>query len=151
MLSESDLFISFSNLKPGGWVEFQSVTGVLSSDDNSLRKDGAFQAFADNLGAACAKFGAPIDDPFRWKGQLEAQGFEEVTEKVYKLPCNTWPKDERLKFLGAWEMHNLLTNLEGFCSRLYQKGLGWTDEEVQVFLPEVRKDIRDRSNHVYWP
>ncbi|KKY19906.1 putative sam domain [Phaeomoniella chlamydospora] len=127
----------YNHVKPGGWVEFQCVMGVLTSDDDSLPEDSAFKAFSDNLRASCAKFGSPIDDPMRWKAQFEAQGFEEVTEVLYKLPCNPWPKDERLKFLGACEMNNLLINLEGFVMRLFGKGLGWSDAQVNVFLIDL--------------
>jgi hypothetical protein len=140
-----------SHLKPGGYIEFQAITACLGSDDNTLPLDGSFQKFADNLNHSAIIFGTPIDDPLRWKGWFEERGFVDVTVKVVKLPCNTWPKDPRMKVLGAWEMENLLSNLEGMTMRLFQKALGWTPEEVAVFLVGVRKEIRDRSIHAYWP
>tara|TARA_R110002060_G_scaffold40647_2_gene52006 strand:- start:1389 stop:1721 length:333 start_codon:yes stop_codon:yes gene_type:complete len=82
---------------------------------------------------------------------FEERGFEDVTEHVIKLPVNTWPKDKRLKLLGAWEMENLLSSLEGMVMRIFQKALGWTAEEVLVFLVDVRKDIKNRNLHGYWP
>ncbi|KFY08924.1 hypothetical protein V492_05788 [Pseudogymnoascus sp. VKM F-4246] len=141
----------YLHTKPGGYVEFQAVTACIGSDDNTLPLDGSFKKFADNLIVSSEKFGTPIDDPLRWKGWFEERGFEDVTVKVVKLPCNTWPKDPRMKVLGAWEMENLLSNLEGMTMRVYQKALGWTAEEVSVFLVGVRKEIRDRSIHAYWP
>lgn len=146
------LIISFSShTKPGGWVEFHSVTGVLASDDNTVPKDGAFQKFSDSLDQSCRIFGTPVDDPMRWKGWFEDRGFEDVTLKVFKLPCNMWPKDRRMKLLGAWEMENLLSNLDGLVMRLFQKALGWSPEEVSVFLVDVRKEIKNKNIHAYWP
>jgi hypothetical protein len=87
----------------------------------------------------------------RWKGLFEDRGFEEVTQTIVKLPCNMWPKEKRMKLLGAWEMENLLSSLEGLVMRLFQKALGWSAEEVSIFLIDVRKDIKDRNLHAYWP
>ena len=87
----------------------------------------------------------------RWKGWFEDRGFKDVTQQIVKLPCNTWPKEKRLKLLGAWELENLLSSLEGMVMRLFQKALGWSEEEVIVFLVDVRKDIKSRSIHAYWP
>ncbi|OBT51722.1 hypothetical protein VE04_07555 [Pseudogymnoascus sp. 24MN13] len=122
-----------SHVKPGGYVEFQAVTACIGSDDNTLPVDGSFQKFADNLNKSAKIFGTPIDDPLRWKGRLRRA------------------RDPRMKVLGAWEMENLLSNLEGMTMRVFQKALGWTPEEVSVFLVGVRKEIRDRSIHAYWP
>ncbi|CZR67430.1 related to methyltransferase [Phialocephala subalpina] len=141
----------YTHLKPGGYVEFQCVTGILQSDDDTVPKDSALRKFSDSLKSSCDKYGTPIDDPTRWKGWFEDCGFEDVTQQIVKLPCNTWPKDKRMKLLGAWEMENLLSNLEGMVMRLFQRALGWTDQEVTVFLVDVRKDIKNRNIHAYWP
>jgi len=141
----------YTHVKPGGYVEFHCITGVLASDDDSIPKDSAFRKFSDSLGLSCEKFGTPIDDPIRWKGWFEDRGFENVTEQIVKQPCNPWPKDKRMKLLGAWEMENLLSGLEGMVSRLFQKALGWSQEETTVFLIDVRKDIKNRNIHAYWP
>jgi hypothetical protein len=132
-------------------LEFHCVTGVLGCDDGSIPKDSKFQAMSDNLMLACERFGTPVDDPTRWKGWFEAQGFRNVTQKLIKLPCAPWPKDQRLKLLGMWEQHNLLENLEGLTMRLFQKGLGWTEDEVLVFSALLRRDIKNPAFHGYWP
>jgi len=106
---------------------------------------------SDNLGISCAKFGTPVDDPMRWKGWFQDAGFQNVTENVFKLPCGPWPRDKRLKLIGAWEQHNLLHNLEGMTMRLFQKGLGWTEDEILVFSALLRKDIKNLNLHAYWP
>jgi hypothetical protein len=142
---------SSRHIKPGGWVEFQCVTGTLLSDDDSIPPDGAFRKFSNAVKSSCLLFGTPVDDPIRWKGWFEDRGFEEVTEHMIRLPCNTWPKDKRMKVLGAWEMENLLSSLERMVTRLFSKALGWNAEETSVFLVDVRKEIKNRNIHAWWP
>ena len=107
--------------------------------------------FSDALAESTAIFGTPIDDPLRWKGWFEDRGFEDVTQAVYKMPCNPWPKDQRLKLIGAFEMENLLYGLSGMVTRLFSKALKWSPEQVQVFLVDVRREIKNRNAHSYWP
>ncbi|KAL2171975.1 hypothetical protein VTG60DRAFT_1034 [Thermothelomyces hinnuleus] len=141
----------YTHLKPGGYAEFQCVTGVLGCDDDSLPEDSPMRKFLDALYDSTHIFGTPIDDPTRWKGWLEQRGFEDVTEVIYKMPCNPWPKDQRLKLVGAFEMENLLQGLSGMVTRLFVKTLNWTPEQVQLFLVDVRREIKNRNLHVYWP
>ena len=107
--------------------------------------------FSDAMYDSTQIFGTPIDDPTRWKGWFEERGFEEVTEIVYKMPTNPWPRDQRLKLIGAFEMENLLFGLSGMVTRLFSKALKWSPEQVQVFLVDVRKEIKNRNIHCYWP
>jgi len=141
----------YRHLKPGGWAEFQCVTGVLGCDDGTVGPDSPMRQFSNALYDSTQIFGTPIDDPFRWKKWFTERGFEDVTEVVYKLPVNPWPKDQRLKLVGAFEMENLLYGLGGMVTRLFSKALHWSPEQVQVFLVDVRKDIKNRNSHGYWP
>ncbi|KAH6641660.1 S-adenosyl-L-methionine-dependent methyltransferase [Chaetomium tenue] len=142
---------AYTHLKPGGHLEFHCVTGLLGCDDNTLPKDSALQKLSDAIFESTRVYGTPIDDPTRWKGWFEDRGFDDVTEVVYKMPCSPWPKDQRLKLIGAFEMENLLYGLSGMVTRVFGKGLNWSPEQVQVFLVDVRKEIRSRNLHVYWP
>ncbi len=126
------------------------MTGLLHSDDGTLPNDSAFQKLADCIKSSSEMYGTPSDDPLRWKGWFEARGLEMVTETVLKVPSNPWPKDQRLKLVGAFEMDNLLTNLDGMVMRLFKKSFGWTTEQVDDLLSQVRKDIRNFHYHTYW-
>ena len=139
------------HLKPGGWIEFQSVTGVIRCDDGTVTDNNAMRQFSNALADSTAIFGTPVDDPVRWKGWLEERGFEDVTEVVYKIPCNPWPRDPRLKLVGAFEMENLLFGLSGMTARLFSKTLKWSPEQVEMFLIDVRREIKNRNVHAYWP
>ncbi|KAK5995316.1 Methyltransferase pytC [Cladobotryum mycophilum] len=141
----------YTHLKPGGWVEFQCAAVMLQCDDGTLPTESTFQAWADLMKSACSKYGTPVDDPAKWKDWFQERGFECVTEEVFKMPCTPWAKDKRLKLIGMWEQHNLTNNLEGLTMRLFQKSLGWTEEEILVISAMLRKELRDLGVHTYWP
>ncbi|KAM0350664.1 hypothetical protein ACHAPU_003152 [Fusarium lateritium] len=142
---------TYTHLKGEGWVEFQAIVGVLGCDDDSIPEDSYVRKFSSMTEQGSLKFGASLKDPLKWKGWLEERGYQNVTERVFKLPFNPWPKDPRMKLLGAWEMENLLHGLEAMVTRMFQKGLGWTDAEVTVFLALLRKEIKNPQMHGYWP
>ncbi|XEV02763.1 hypothetical protein FSHL1_008050 [Fusarium sambucinum] len=142
---------TYTHLQPGGWVEFQAIVGLLGCDDDSIPEDSYLRKFSNMMEQGSSKFGASLTDPMKWKGWFEERGYTNVTERVFKLPFNPWPKDPRMKLLGAWEMENLLQGLEAMVTRMFQKGLGWTDAEVTVFLAFLRKEIKNPRMHGYWP
>lgn len=78
-------------------------------------------------------------------------GFTNVTETIHKWPENTWAKDPKHKEIGLWTMMNMLEALQGLSMRPFTQGLGWSTEEVEVFLIGVRRDVKDRGVHAYWP
>lgn len=49
----------------------------------------------------CRRLGRSADSPVKFKAQMEAAGFVNVTETVYKWPSNRWPKEKKFKELGT--------------------------------------------------
>lgn len=39
----------------------------------------------------------------KYRGWVEAAGFEDVQEVKATWPTNTWPRDKHSKLLGAWQ------------------------------------------------
>jgi hypothetical protein len=139
------------HLKPGGYIEFQSVCGLVGCDDGSLPADCAFSSFDYHVNNAANNIGAPIDAPCRFKKLFEKAGFEDVVEKVYKIPCNPWAKDPRYRLIGAFELENFMSGLEGMVLRVFEKGLGWSAQETHVFVAKVREDFKNSRFHTYYP
>lgn len=46
---------------------------------------------------------------------------------------------------------NFSDGLSGLSMAVFTRGLGWTQEELEVFLVEVRKSIKDTKIHGYYP
>lgn len=53
--------------------------------------------------------------------------------------------------LGMWALENIGNGLSGLSMALFTRGLGWSADELEVFLVDVRKDLKDRHIHSYWP
>ena len=51
---------------------------------------------------------------------------------------------------GTWCYEVLSEGLQGMSLMLFTNALGWSAEEVEVFLIDVRKDLRNRQLHGYW-
>ncbi|RDW75538.1 hypothetical protein BP6252_06680 [Coleophoma cylindrospora] len=138
-------------LKPGGYLEFQCIDSSLACDDGTLPNDSPFAEYDPLLRAAATAFRTPLEDPKHYTKWFKAAGFERVTEKIFKMPTSPLPKDPRLRLVGAFEQENLTLNLEGISTRVFRQGLGYGVDKSTVFFASVRKDIKNRRQHSYYP
>jgi len=76
-------------------------------------------------------------------------GFVNVREVRLKVPIGRWPKDERMKVWGVWNRVFLVDAAEGFALRGMTAHLGWTYEETQSFLADMKKCLKDPKIHAY--
>ncbi|KAM0347399.1 hypothetical protein ACHAPU_004920 [Fusarium lateritium] len=142
---------SFDSLNPGGWVECHDITFPAECDDDTLKKGSYIDQWSGYMVEATNNFGRPAQSAKFYKQQMIDAGFVNVTEVVYKWPTNRWPADPYYKELGFWCNHNIAGELSGLSMVLFTRGLGWSAEEVEVFLAHVRTDMRDRRIHAWWP
>jgi hypothetical protein len=50
-----------------------------------------------------------------------------------------------------WMLENFSDGLSGLSMAVFTRGLGWSQEELEVFLIEVRKSMKDPKIHGYYP
>jgi hypothetical protein len=50
---------------------------------------------------------------------------------------------------GLWAHEVTMSNLSGLSIALFTHGLGWSVEELEVFLADVRKDLKNSKIHSY--
>ncbi|OHE95150.1 methyltransferase domain-containing protein [Colletotrichum orchidophilum] len=142
---------SFDHLEPGGWIELSDILLDLQSDDGTVTPECATQQWAAHMLEAAAIWKRPLDSCKFYKEQLAEAGFSNIEEKIYKWPSNPWPKDPKYKELGMWTYENLGNGLSGLSLALFTRALGWSAEQLEVFLVGARKDMKDRSIHGWWP
>ncbi|QSZ36467.1 hypothetical protein DSL72_006346 [Monilinia vaccinii-corymbosi] len=140
----------YNNLVPGGYIELLDILLPITCADDTLKPDSALLRWTQLLLEGSVKAGRDLDSAITYKERLEKRGFEEVTETIYKWPGNKWPKDAKAKELGMWNLENLTSGLMGLSVGVFTRILGWTVEELAVFLVDVRKEMRDTSIHAYW-
>lgn len=133
---------------PGGFVEFTDFDLVIRSDDGTL--DGiTLQSWGDTLPQAGRAIGRePCPGP-KLEEWVRNAGFMNIVSEVYKLPIGPWAKDPQFKLVGAYYHVSVFQGVEAFSLRLYLNILKWGDDELQVLMAKVRKDLNTRSIHSY--
>ncbi|KAL4885490.1 S-adenosyl-L-methionine-dependent methyltransferase [Aspergillus karnatakaensis] len=139
---------AFSQTKPGGWVEFQDFHLVNYSEDGTLKEGNNVNRFYELLREACDKVNRPVTVGKELGKFAEQAGYVNVVHKRFQLPLGIWPRERRMKEIGALNMLQFLEGLEAFSTATFTNILGWEIEEVQVFLAQVRKDAKDSKVHM---
>ncbi|KAL2217477.1 S-adenosyl-L-methionine-dependent methyltransferase [Thermoascus aurantiacus ATCC 26904] len=138
----------FENLKPGGWVEFQDVDTRLYSEDNTIGPDNKVREMLDLLRHACDRIGRTLDPGPQLEGWVRDAGFQNVRHRRFPLPIGTWPKDRRMKRIGAMMALQHLDGVEAFTMEPFTEILGWSREEVKSFNAKVRQDVQKKGCHM---
>ncbi|KIW79839.1 hypothetical protein Z517_06454 [Fonsecaea pedrosoi CBS 271.37] len=139
---------AYQSLAPGGWIEIQDTTPI-TTDDNSMPQGCAYRQWIDSFCEALSKIRRDAYLAEKCEDILRRIGFIDVRVTKKKLPCNGWAKDKKLKELGVFNNGIILDGLEALSFRLFTYVLGWSPEQLQVFLAEVRKDVKNISIHAY--
>lgn len=83
------------------------------SDDGTVQPGDVVSEWSRIFIGAGEKMGRTFKIAERSKKLIEEAGFVDVVEKKYKLPVGGWPKDEKLKEIGRWNLLFLTEGLEG--------------------------------------
>ena len=137
-------------LKPGGWIEMCDLDCHPVSDDGSLPDPSQTAAFMNHVHEAGLKVGLDTHASGKFAGLARDAGFEDVTSEEFDLPVGGWPKDARLKQAGMFMMVTFRDGLQAIGMGLLTRMLGWSAQEVELFLVGVRKELDDKSVHSYW-
>ncbi|RDW57226.1 hypothetical protein BP5796_12676 [Coleophoma crateriformis] len=140
---------AYRTLKPGGWIEFDEFESWLKSDDGTLKDDSAISEWQTLMDQASTKFGRRLNIAETIEPMLKAAGFVDVVDDIYKNPMNPWPRDRRLKELGAWGNLAMVEGIEAISLALFTRVLEWDRAAVEVILARVRKELSNREIHSY--
>ncbi|KAJ5680244.1 hypothetical protein N7536_011383 [Penicillium majusculum] len=140
---------SYEHLRPGGWVELQEFEVMLKSDDDSIRLAPALCEFLERLTQASEAFHRPMNIAEGHRQRLVEAGFEDVRDEVYKVPSSVWARDPVQKEIGRYNQCSLLMAVESYSLALFTRVLGWSNNDTQVFLAGVRRDLKNPAVHTY--
>ena len=139
----------YTHTKPGGWCELACIYPVPMCDDGTMPADSGFKVICDKFIEASYLFGAPADCPLRFSEYLRNAGFINVAEHIFKVPSSPWPKNKRLKQIGALEMTNVVEGATAFGLRAFEKVFGWTKDQTELAMVNFRRDVKNRHYHQY--
>ncbi|KAK2738257.1 hypothetical protein FQN57_007120 [Myotisia sp. PD_48] len=136
------------HLKPGAWFEQAEISVVPHSDDGTERGTSLEQ-----WGRLAIKCGETFGKSFRIAEDMpeliKSAGFVNVHSQTFRWPIGSWPKDQKLKMVGAYNRLGWEEGLDGWAKFLFINVLGWSIEEVQVLCAQIRSDLRDPKIHAY--
>ncbi|KAI6383677.1 hypothetical protein MCOR25_000125 [Pyricularia grisea] len=142
---------SFDNLTSGGYFESFEPVFPVRCDDDTYPQECALRKWFELLDEGTQKVRTELPTLEVQKQRLLDAGFVNIVTREYKWPMNTWPSDKKQKEFGSLVLANLEEGIQGMTMAMFTRVLGWTKEQVELFLVDVRKDIRNTSMHVYYP
>ncbi|KND88469.1 Phosphomethylethanolamine N-methyltransferase [Tolypocladium ophioglossoides CBS 100239] len=142
---------AFNHLKPGGYLQLAGSHPAFQSDDGTLPADSAYVEMANIYFDMSERIGASGHEVLQWKHYLEEAGFEDVHQRLYKIPTNPWPRDQRLKNVGAFELSHFRNEIANVFARGYQQILQGDPAYFAVLLARARKEVLDRGMHSWVP
>ncbi|GAW19799.1 hypothetical protein ANO14919_092900 [Xylariales sp. No.14919] len=140
---------AFDHLEPGGWFEAQELLPTLGCDDGSMPDDYAPNLLFNDLEDCARREQRPLDVAKTYKQGLINAGFVDVTEQVYKIPINGWPKSKNWKTLGDLWNVNCLDAIQGVAMALLHRARGLKRHQIEIHLMDTRRGLSDKSVHAY--
>lgn len=95
--------------------------------------------------------GVNLDASLHEAANLSSYGFINVRHEIKKIPIGPWAKHKTLKTIGEYARSGVTSGLEAMAFGPLCRGMGWSTEEVEVMLIDVRKSLLDPNIHVYLP
>jgi hypothetical protein len=140
---------AYKQCAPGGYLELQDGVFPLHCRDDTLAGT-ALDSWSKRCLEAGTKIGRPWNNTVNYKRWMEEIGFEDVKEKIYEIPTNTWARGMKAKELGVWFNADLIESISA-SKVLFIKMLGWAPEAVEVFFIDVRNDLKNKGIHAFMP
>jgi SAM-dependent methyltransferase len=134
-----------SHLKPGGWFEQAEISVVPRSEDGSL-KGTSLETWGPLALEGGEKFGKSFRIADETKDLMQAAGFINVTYRTFKWPIGPWPKDLKLKEIGAYNRLGWEDGMCGWAMFLFTKylGVGFTLVRVGFMLTILTSGVLRR-------
>lgn len=142
---------AYRTLRPGGYIESCEASARTSCDDDTLDPNSATHRWSEIFLEFGRKTGRSfiLSEDHGFKKVMEEAGFVDVKEHPFKMPTSGWPKDPHLREIGDYV--NLSVEADGAGYVLFLTNvLGWSREEVELFVAQVRKEGRQRRIHAYF-
>ncbi|RFU28013.1 hypothetical protein B7463_g8319, partial [Scytalidium lignicola] len=139
---------AYKTLKPGGYVELSELGVTPQAMNTNYPPPLQIFRWLDLYDEAMKKMGFSFRIAHHFKDMLTEAGFVDVVETRLEVPWGPWHSDKRLKAIGLWHIEQLKQGLQGIVMGLFTRSLGWTPEQVELFLIELRKQLNDKNYHL---
>jgi len=143
--------MAFERLRPGGWMESQEPSPMPETEEGQpeIPETNPFLRLGNELQQASDAARRPLAIAHHLRQWYAEAGFVDIHEKVYKIPLNGWPRNQKLKRIGELWHANLANGLSAFAYGLLHRVKGMSQEEIEVSLVDVRKALGDQRLQAY--
>ncbi|KAG8671621.1 hypothetical protein FPOAC2_04968 [Fusarium poae] len=147
---------ALQHMKPGGWMELQEIHHY----PHNARTGEAIQPYDHpiaqywtyiNEGLAALGVDFPAAAGGKLAAKMQSAGFINVTERIFHVPLGTWPKNQVLKTVGLYWRTILNDGIQAIALGPMSRGMGWSREQIEVFLVSVRRAYSDNTALLYMP
>jgi hypothetical protein len=142
---------AFRACKPGGWFEDYEFSTKFDSDDGSLLPNSPMDQWHKVFWEGGRKTGRTlrvIEDDLQKKCMEEA-GFVDIRVWDFKCPVGGWSQDLKLKEIGLYAKA-VMDDAEGYVMFMWSSVMGWSPEEIQVYLVHLRRQMGDKNVHPWY-
>lgn len=70
---------------------------------------------------------------------------------MLKIPTNPWPRDPRLKMIGAFELIHFRNYIMNIFARGYTQALGGNADYLEIVMEKARQEVLNKDMHSYLP
>ncbi|KAM7211100.1 Demethylmenaquinone methyltransferase [Rhypophila decipiens] len=138
--------------KPGGYIEDHEWSVKFGSDDGSVLDDSPMGQWSKVYWEGGKKFGRTfrvVEDDEQVRG-MEAAGWKDIVKEDIKVPIGSWPRGEREKTMGIFSRGMWEADAEGYVLYIWGTVMGWSREEIQVYIAHLRRQVRDPNVHSWY-
>ncbi|KAF8473219.1 S-adenosyl-L-methionine-dependent methyltransferase [Kalaharituber pfeilii] len=140
----------YNALAPGGWFEHLETTIKVETDDDTLPTPSRIEEWSYWLDIASSTAGKSFKIAEHLHGWFNQAGFVNVKNHVYKVPVGDWPKDEKYKAIGQFNLLNMLEGADGWTYALFTRVLKWPQERIEELMKGVKAELLNRTVHGYY-
>ncbi|KAK2624875.1 hypothetical protein QTJ16_006068 [Diplocarpon rosae] len=142
---------ALEHLKPGGWLELQEIHHYPYCHDGSMPASHPVAQYWGLVISALANLGVDFNATLLLEDMMRDAGFVNVSTRIFHVPIGLWPKNKVLKTVGMYWRTILVDGLQPIALGPLTRGLGWSREQVEVWLVECRKAYYDSWCHSHMP
>jgi len=140
-------------LKPGGWIESRENSVRWKCENNSITDDSAVGQYHKVVWRAGELMGQTfkiVDDDIHLQREvMERAGFVNTDSRDMKGYYGSWPTDRRDKLTGNMGKLCFEEDPEGWVIYLWNMVLGWSHDEIRVFLAHLLKQLNSERTKAY--
>ena len=133
----------YSHLKPGGWFEIQDL-------NFPWRCTGTGAKWNDLFMEASSKLGIDNQAVGNFDAWMAEEGFVNIEHRVFLMPVGPWAKDKKQKRVGQLVRQSFYDGMEGLTRTKFTKVLGWSDEEINEIVEQVREEMMRDDTRWFW-